>query len=145
MRAWRWMITLVGVAMGLAGCREKPVTEADLQQAIAEHQQRTTEEIKRTVETAPPPYAVPNQQKPGGAPAPSSGTPQTPQPTPGLEIPPPNTYSSPPPTQTETPVAPTTGTGDIKLDPQTGQYGIHPPGAPETYTIPLNNPQTQGQ
>ncbi|MER3402194.1 MAG: hypothetical protein C4337_02565 [Armatimonadota bacterium] len=143
MRAWIPVVATLGLAWSLTGCREKPLTEADLQHVITEHQERTNVEIERTIQSAPPPYAMPERDsgkpshaKPNGA--------SSPQSIPGLEIPPPNTYS-PPPQKTEASPTPTPQVGDLKLDPQTGQYGIQPPGAPETYTIPLHSSPPEGQ
>lgn len=139
MRYWSLMVVPLILGASVAGCRGKPVTEADLQQAIQEHQTRTNSEIERTVQAAPPPYTKPDENAPSSSPSSNNNPPGTMQPTPGLEIPPPNSYSGSPSYQ-ETPHTPPPSNGDLKLDPQTGQYGIHPPGAPETYTIPLDKP-----
>lgn len=143
MRAWIPVVATLGLAWSLTGCREKPLTEADLQQAITEHQERTNVEIERTVQSAPPPYALPEQDsgKPSQAKPDNTSSLQS---TSGLEIPPPNTYSTPP-KGTEAAPIPNPQVGDLKLDPRTGQYGIQPPGAPETYTIPLNSPPAEGK
>jgi len=55
-------------------------------------------------------------------------------------LPPPNRYEPTPPANRELPAQQSSppNVGDVKLDPQTGQYGIQPPGAPDTYTIPLD-------
>jgi hypothetical protein len=129
-------VGLIGLALGLAlsGCQRQSYTEADVREAIAERQSETQVEIERGVRAAPP-VEVENPAAGGASPretaTPSSGS--------EIELPPPNRYDTPPPASRDLPTqTPPPAVGDVKLDPQTGQYGIQPPGAPETYTIPLD-------
>ena len=129
-------VGLIGLALGLAlsGCQRQAYTEADVREAIAERQSETQVEIERGVRAAPP-VEVENPTAGGASPretdAPSGGS--------AFELPPPNRYDTPPPASRDLPTqTPPPAIGDVKLDPQTGQYGIQPPGAPETYTIPLD-------
>ena len=134
-------VGLIGLALGLAlsGCQRQSYTEADVREAIAEHQGETQVEIERGVRAAPP-VEVENPAA-GGA---SSRETATPSSGSEIELPPPNRYDAPPPASRNLPTqSPPPATGDVKLDPQTGQYGIQPPGAPETYTIPLDRQQGQ--
>jgi len=128
------------VALGFTGCQRKSYSEADVRDAIAERQGQTQIEIERSVRAAPP---VEVETSPAGS-APSAGQGSAPNPG-GVELPPPNRYDTPAPrpTGSGTPVQSPPPVGDVKLDPQTGQYGIQPPGAPETYTIPLDRQQGQ--
>jgi hypothetical protein len=135
-------VGLIGLALGLAlsGCQRQSYTEADVREAIAERQSETQVEIERGVRAAPP-VEVENPAAGGASSretaAPSSGS--------EIELPPPNRYDTPPPASRSVPAqqSPPPNVGDVKLDPQTGQYGIQPPGAPETYTIPLDRQQGQ--
>ncbi|MFQ3610396.1 MAG: hypothetical protein SNJ72_02780 [Fimbriimonadales bacterium] len=129
-----WCLGL-GLAVGLSACGgRKSYTEKDVHEALAERQGQVNVEIERTVKSAPPPmeYTPPaaNPQRTGSGSA-AGGIAGA---EPGNTLPPPTT-SSPPPS---TPM-PSQGVGDVQLDPTTGQYGITPPGAPEGYTIPLDN------
>ena len=132
-------VGLIGLALGLAlsGCQRQSYTEEDVQRAIAERQSETQVEIERGVRAAPPievenPAAGGASQREG---APPSGE---------VNLPPPNRYDTPPPASRDLPTqTPPPAVGDVKLDPQTGQYGIQPPGAPDTYTIPLDRQQGQ--
>lgn len=134
-------VGLIGLALGLAlsGCQRQSYTEADVREAIAERQSETQVEIERGVRAAPPvevetPPATDAPQRETAAP--SSGS--------EFELPPPNRYDTPPPASRDLPTqTPPPAIGDVKLDPQTGQYGIQPPGAPDTYTIPLDRQQGQ--
>jgi len=129
-------VGLIGLALGLAlsGCQRQSYTEADVREAIAERQSETQVEIERGVRAAPP-VEVENPAA-GGA---SSRETATPSSGSEIELPPPNRYDTPPPASRDLPTqTPPPVVGDVKLDPQTGQYGIQPPGAPETYTIPLD-------
>ena len=129
-------VGLIGLALGLAlsGCQRQSYTEADVREAIAERQSETQVEIERGVRAAPP-VEVENPAA-GGA---SSRETATPSSGSEIELPPPNRYDTPPPASRDLPTqTPPPAVGDVKLDPQTGQYGIQPPGAPETYTIPLD-------
>ena len=135
------IVWLMGLALGLAlsGCQRQSYTEEDVQRAIAERQEQTKTEIEQGVRAAPP-VEVETPSTAGAPPretaAPSSGG--------EIELPPPNRYDTPPPASRDLPTqSPPPATGDVKLDPQTGQYGIQPPGAPETYTIPLDRQQGQ--
>ena len=127
-------VGLIGLALGLAlsGCQRQSYTEADVREAIAERQKRTETEIRQGVRAAPPievenPTAESAPQREGATP---SGE---------VNLPPPNRYDTPPPASRDLPTqTPPPAIGDVKLDPQTGQYGIQPPGAPDTYTIPLD-------
>jgi len=130
------IVWLIGLALGLAlsGCQRQSYTEADVREAIAERQSETQVEIERGVRAAPP-VEVENPAA-GGA---SSRETATPSSGSEIELPPPNRYDTPPPASRDLPTqTPPPAVGDVKLDPQTGQYGIQPPGAPETYTIPLD-------
>ena len=134
-------VGLIGLALGLAlsGCQRQSYTEADVREAIAERQSETQVEIERGVRAAPP-VEVENPAAGGASPretaTPSSGS--------EIELPPPNRYDTPPPASRDLPTqTPPPAVGDVKLDPQTGQYGIQPPGAPDTYTIPLDRQQGQ--
>ena len=134
-------VGLIGLALGLAlsGCQRQSYTEADVREAIAEHQGETQVEIERGVRAAPP-VEVENPAA-GGA---SSRETATPSSGSEIELPPPNRYDTPPPASRDLPTqTPPPAIGDVKLDPQTGQYGIQPPGAPDTYTIPLDRQQGQ--
>jgi hypothetical protein len=132
-------VGLIGLALGLAlsGCQRRSYTEADVREAIAERQEQTKTEIEQGVRAAPP-VEVENPAAGGASQrqdAPSNGE---------VNLPPPNRYDAPPPASRDLPTqSPPPATGDVKLDPQTGQYGIQPPGAPETYTIPLDRQQGQ--
>jgi hypothetical protein len=131
------IVWLMGLALGLAlsGCQRQSYTEEDVQRAIAERQEQTKTEIEQGVRAAPP-VEVETPSTAGAPPretaAPSSGG--------EIELPPPNRYEPTPPANRNLPAqqSPPPNVGDVKLDPQTGQYGIQPPGAPETYTIPLD-------
>jgi len=136
------IVWLMGLALGLAlsGCQRQSYTEEDVQRAIAERQEQTKTEIEQGVRAAPP-VEVETPSTAGAPPretaAPSSGS--------EIELPPPNRYDTPPPASRSVPAqqSPPPNVGDVKLDPQTGQYGIQPPGAPDTYTIPLDRQQGQ--
>ena len=129
-------VGLIGLALGLtlSGCQRQSYTEADVREAIAEKLQQTNAEIEQGVRAAPPvevetPSAPSAPQRETAAPSGGSA----------FELPPPNRYDAPPPASRDLPTqTPPPAIGDVKLDPQTGQYGIQPPGAPETYTIPLD-------
>ena len=135
-------VGLIGLVLGLtlSGCQRHSYTEEDAQRAIAEKLQQTNAEIEQGVRAAPP-IEVENPAAGGASPretaTPSSGS--------EIELPPPNRYDTPPPASRSVPAqqSPPPNVGDVKLDPQTGQYGIQPPGAPETYTIPLDRQQGQ--
>jgi len=133
-------VGLFGLALGLAlsGCQRQSYTEEDVQRAIAERQGETQVEIERGVRAAPP-VEVENPAA-GGA-----SRRETAAPSGEVNLPPPNRYDAPPPASRDLPTqtAPPPNVGDVKLDPQTGQYGIQPPGAPDTYTIPLDRQQGQ--
>ena len=134
-------VGLIGLVLGLtlSGCQRHSYTEEDAQRAIAEKLQQTNAEIEQGVRAAPP-IEVENPAAGGASPretaTPSSGS--------EIELPPPNRYDTPPPASRDLPTqTPPPAVGDVKLDPQTGQYGIQPPGAPDTYTIPLDRQQGQ--
>jgi hypothetical protein len=130
---------LIGLALGLAlsGCQRQSYTEADVREAIAEKLQQTNAEIEQGVRAAPPVEV----ETPS---APSAPQRETDAPSGEVNLPPPNRYDTPPPASRDLPTqTPPPAVGDVKLDPQTGQYGIQPPGAPETYTIPLDRQQGQ--
>jgi|GEM_PF-766287 len=119
----------------LGGCRRQALSEQAVHESLAEKRNQYQTEIERGVQSAPPPIEVstPQQSSARGSQA------QTPQ---GGGVPP---YEAPPPALGNTPNAPSsspsdTRVGDVQLDPSTGQYGIAPPGIPEGYTIPLDNP-----
>jgi hypothetical protein len=137
------IIGLIGltIALALGGCQRRSYTEADVREAIAERQRQTNIQIERNVRAAPPvEIENPTSQSTDSntSAAPTTGNPS------GFELPSPNSYESPRPAISERPTpSQPTAVGDVKLDPVTGQYGIHPPGAPDTYTIPLD--RTQGQ
>ena len=134
-------VGLIGLVLGLtlSGCQRHSYTEEDAQRAIAEKLQQTNAEIEQGVRAAPPvevetPSAPSAPQRETAAPSGGSA----------FELPPPNRYDAPPPASRDLPTqTPPPAVGDVKLDPQTGQYGIQPPGAPETYTIPLDRQQGQ--
>ncbi|MCS7065026.1 MAG: hypothetical protein NZL85_01990 [Fimbriimonadales bacterium] len=143
MKAFFGLIQRFGLIMGLlaliglGGCRRQPLSEHAVHESLAEKRERHQTDIEQGVQAAPPPAEVPNTQ-PSGDP---SG-----QASQGSGVPP---YEAPPPTITSTPApkaAPATPSdtrkGEVQLDPSTGQYGIAPPGAPEGYTIPLENPRS---
>jgi len=133
-------VGLIGLALGLAlsGCQRHSYTEEDAQRAIAEKLQQTNAEIEQGVRAAPPVEV----ETPS---APSAPQRETAAPSGEVNLPPPNRYDTPPPASRSVPAqqSPPPNVGDVKLDPQTGQYGIQPPGAPETYTIPLDRQQGQ--
>jgi hypothetical protein len=132
-------VGLIGLALGLAlsGCQRQSYTEADVREAIAEKLQQTNAEIEQGVRAAPPVEV----ETPS---APSAPQRETDAPSGEVNLPPPNRYDTPPPASRDLPTqTPPPAVGDVKLDPQTGQYGIQPPGAPETYTIPLDRQQGQ--
>jgi hypothetical protein len=139
-------VGLIGLALGLAlsGCQRQSYTEEDAQRAIAERQRRDTEwklNARRTRcstcrggEPCPLRARISRVRPPlPAAEARSNCHRRTatslPRPLPAVIVP---AQQSPPP-----------NVGDVKLDPQTGQYGIQPPGAPDTYTIPLDRQQGQ--
>jgi hypothetical protein len=134
------IVWLMGLALGLAlsGCQRQSYTEEDVQRTIAERQSETQVEIQRGVRAAPP-VEVENPAAGGASPR------ETAAPSGEVNLPPPNRYDTPPPASRSVPAqqSPPPNVGDVKLDPQTGQYGIQPPGAPETYTIPLDRQQGQ--
>lgn len=139
MRILRWSLLGFGAALLLTSCQRSPYTEADVRDAIAERQGQTQVEIERGVRAAPP---IEVENPPQGSATPS-GQGTSPN-AGGAELPPPNRYDAPRPAGGDMPVqSPPPPVGDVKLDPQTGQYGIQPPGAPETYTIPLDRQQGQ--
>jgi len=130
-------VGLIGLVLGLtlSGCQRHSYTEEDAQRAIAEKLQQTNAEIEQGVRAAPPvvvetPSAPSAPQRETAAPSGGSA----------FELPPPNRYEPTPSANRNLPAqqSPPPNVGDVKLDPQTGQYGIQPPGAPETYTIPLD-------
>jgi hypothetical protein len=136
-------VWLMGLALGLSlsGCQRKSYTEEDVQRAIAERQEQTKTEIEQGVRAAPPieietPEAGGDSPREGASPNGGSG---------GVELPPPNRYEPTLPATRNAPAqqSPPPNVGDVRLDPQTGQYGIQPPGAPDTYTIPLDRQQGQ--
>jgi type IV secretory pathway VirB10-like protein len=133
-------VGLIGLALGLAlsGCQRQSYTEEDVQRAIAERQEQTKTEIEQGVRAAPPVEV----ETPSTAGAPPR---ETAAPSGEVNLPPPNRYEPMTPATRELPAqqSPPPNVGDVKLDPQTGQYGIQPPGAPETYTIPLDRQQGQ--
>lgn len=135
----KWGLLGVWAVLLTTGCQHPSYTEADVREAIAERQGQAQMEIEQGVRAAPPVEVEnPTQNK-----APSSGQNASPNAS-GVELPPPNRYDAPRPSSSEMPVqSPPPAGGDVKLDPQTGQYGIHPPGAPETYTIPLDRQSGQ--
>lgn len=138
----RIIVGCLGLLVGytITGCQRASYTEADVHDAIAERQGQTQIEIERGVRAAPPvEVAAPSSDdgaSSGGGTAPNPGS---------VELPPPTRYDTPAPRSTsgDTPVQSPPPVGDVKLDPQTGQYGIQPPGAPDTYTIPLDRQQGQ--
>jgi hypothetical protein len=136
------IVWLMGLALGLAlsGCQRQSYTEEDVQRAIAERQSETQVEIERGVRAAPP-VEVENPAA-TGAPQRETATPSSGS---EFELPPPNRYEPTPPAPRSAPAqqSPPPNVGDVKLDPQTGQYGIQPLGAPDTYTIPLDRQQGQ--
>ncbi|MCX7924824.1 MAG: hypothetical protein N2554_03315 [Fimbriimonadales bacterium] len=140
MRISGWGFLGLIATLLLAGCQRTPYTQADVHEAIAERQSQTQLEIERGVRAAPP---VEVETPPTGG-TPSTGNQTAPNPG-GVELPPPNRYDTPAPRTSgnDMPVQSPPAVGDVKLDPRTGQYGIQPPGAPETYTIPLDRPQGQ--
>jgi len=120
------------LGLTLSGCQRHSYTEEDAQRAIAEKLQQTNAEIEQGVRAAPPVEV----ETPS---APSAPQRETAAPSGEVNLPPPNRYDTPPPASRDLPTqTPPPAIGDVKLDPQTGQYGIQPPGAPETYTIPLD-------
>jgi hypothetical protein len=135
-------VGLIGLVLGLtlSGCQRHSYTEEDAQRAIAKKLQQTNAEIEQGVRAAPPvevetPSAPSAPQRETAAPSGGSA----------FELPPPNRYDAPLPASRSVPAqqSPPPNVGDVKLDPQTGQYGIQPPGAPDTYTIPLDRQQGQ--
>ena len=133
-------VGLIGLALGLAlsGCQRQSYTEADVREAIAERQSETQVEIERGVRAAPP-IEVENPAAGGASPR------ETAAPSGEVNLPPPNRYEPTTPATRELPAqqSPPPNVGDVKLNPQTGQYGIQPPGAPDTYAIPLDRQQGQ--
>jgi hypothetical protein len=132
-------VGLIGLVLGLtlSGCQRHSYTEEDAQRAIAEKLQQTNAEIEQGVRAAPP-VEVENPAAGGASPR------ETDAPSGEVNLPPPNRYDTPPPASRDLPTqTPPPAIGDVKLDPQTGQYGIQPPGAPDTYTIPLDRQQGQ--
>jgi len=129
-------VGLIGLVLGLtlSGCQRHSYTEEDAQRAIAKKLQQTNAEIEQGVRAAPPvevetPSAPSAPQRETAAPSGGSA----------FELPPPNRYEPTPSANRNLPAQQSPpNVGDVKLDPQTGQYGIQPPGAPETYTIPLD-------
>ncbi|MCS6919622.1 MAG: hypothetical protein NZM28_07615 [Fimbriimonadales bacterium] len=140
MRRLAWGFLGLFTALVFTGCQRSSYTEADVRDAIEERQAQMHIEIERSVRAAPP---VEVETPPANS-APSSKEGTAPNPG-GVELPPPNRYDTPAPRPTggDTPVQSPPAVGDVKLDPRTGQYGIQPPGAPETYTIPLDRQQGQ--
>jgi hypothetical protein len=132
-------VGLIGLVLGLtlSGCQRQSYTEADVREAIAEKLQQMNAEIEQGVRAAPPVEV----ETPS---APSAPQRETAAPSGEVNLPPPNRYDTPPPASRDLPTqTPPPAIGDVKLDPQTGQYGIQPPGAPDTYTIPLDRQQGQ--
>ena len=133
-------VGLIGLVLGLtlSGCQRHSYTEEDAQRAIAEKLQQTNAEIEQGVRAAPP-IEVENPAAGGASPR------ETDAPSGEVNLPPPNRYEPTTPATRELPAqqSPPPNVGDVKLNPQTGQYGIQPPGAPDTYAIPLDRQQGQ--
>jgi hypothetical protein len=136
----RLLLMLAGLlALGIAmeGCRRQPLDERAVHETLAEKQEQRRLDIERSVQAAPPPIEVPSSQPAASDQQQGQAAPQGE--TPAYAPPPPLTTNSPS-SGSSAPTAPTdTRTGDVQLDPTTGQYGIAPPGAPPGYTIPLDN------
>ncbi len=134
MQAIRWGLMGLAMVLILGGCRRQPLNETAVHEALGEKREQYRTEIERGVQTAPPPIEVPNAEQP----ATPNQNPSQPG-VPPYQAPPPTVSNEPHPQQNPSP-PPDTRVGDVQFDPRTGQYGIAPPGAPEGYTIPLNNP-----
>lgn len=141
MRTVIWGCLGLLVLAAFTGCqRRQSYTEADVQRAIAEQQREAQVQIERNVRAAPPVEIDTSPQ--GGANRQGGSTPDTGNPN---LLPPPNRYDAPPPASQNMPTqsTPPPSVGDVRLEPRTGEYGIQPPGAPDTYTIPLNQQPQQ--
>jgi hypothetical protein len=136
----RLLLMLAGLlALGIVmeGCRRQPLNERAVHETLAEKQEQRRLDIERGVQAAPPPIEVPPSQP--AASDQQQGQAATQGGVPSYTPPPPLTTNSPS-SGSSAPTAPAdTRTGDVQLDPTTGQYGIAPPGAPPGYTIPLDN------
>ncbi|GIV07416.1 MAG: hypothetical protein KatS3mg017_0618 [Fimbriimonadales bacterium] len=136
----------IGVCLGLfvlaalTGCQRQSYTEKDVHRAIAERQREAQVQIEREARVARP-VEVENPPS-GGASSQSGGVSSD---MGGTNLPPPNRYDAPPPASQNMPTqpAPPPSVGDVRLEPRTGEYGIQPPGAPDTYTVPLNQQPQQ--
>ncbi len=143
MRKTIWGCLGLLVLGAFIGCqRRESYTEADVQRAIAEQQREAQVQIERNVRAAPP-VEIDTSSR-GGANQRGGSTPDTGN---ANLLPPPNRYDAPPPASQNMPTqsTPPPSVGDVRLDPRTGEYGIQPPGAPDTYTIPLNQPSQPTQ
>jgi hypothetical protein len=138
MKRLLWMLAgLLAMGIAMEGCRRQPLDERTVHETLAEKQEQRNVDIERSVQTAPPPIEIPSSPPAHSGKQQGQAAPQGE--TPSYTPPPPLTTSAPSSSGTA-PTAPAdTRTGDIQLDPATGQYGIAPPGAPPGYTIPLNN------
>ncbi len=129
-----WLVAL-GLGLSLSACgRRESYTEKEVMEEIARRQGQIQTDIETTVKTAPPPMEFENPPSSGsGGSRTMSGSTRAMEPS--STPPPPAPSGSTPPASP----MPSQGVGDVQLDPTTGQYGIAPPGAPEGYTIPLDN------
>ncbi len=138
MRRLLFMLTgLLALGMLMEGCRRQPLDERAVHETLAEKQEQNRSEIERGVQAAPPPIEISAPPSPDAENRQGQATSQGG--TPAYTPPPPLTTESPSSSSATPPAPADTRTGDIQLDPTTGQYGIAPPGAPPGYTIPLDN------
>lgn len=141
MRKTIWGCLGLLVLTAFTGCQRQSYTEKDVQRAIAEQQREAQLQIERDVRVARP-VEVENPPA-GGANSQGGAMPSADS----VNLPPPNRYDAPPPASQNVPITstPPPGVGDVRLEPRTGEYGIQPPGAPDTYTIPLNQQPQESQ
>lgn len=141
MRVFGWLVVATVILVGAGGCERRAYTEEDARQAIAERQQQFQTEIERGVRAAPP-VSVETPSESTGATS-GSGVNAPPASDTSIAVPPPPTSSTPPAgSSTPAPSAPTT-LGEARYNPETRQYGVQPPGAPDTYTVPLGGQNGQ--
>ncbi|MCS7190657.1 MAG: hypothetical protein NZ843_03530 [Fimbriimonadales bacterium] len=143
MRMGRWSILALVMLVGTSGCERQAYTEEAARQAIAEQQEQFQKDIEEGVRAAPPPAIA------GEPPAPDSAPTQGGSSTPAagdtsIAVPPPPSSTPSGATSTPPPASSQPNTlGEARYNPETRQYGIQPPGAPDTYTVPLG--QSQGR
>ncbi|MCS7273065.1 MAG: hypothetical protein NZ550_02830 [Fimbriimonadales bacterium] len=136
----KWSILALVVLVGIGGCERQAYTEEAARQAIAEQQERFHGEIEKGVQAAPP-VVVGETPAQDSAPTQGGSKASAPGDT-GIAVPPPPASAPAGASSTPSPAATQPSTlGEARYNPETRQYGIQPPGAPDNYTVPLGQPQ----